>query len=103
LFLLVPPHACDHTTSFAPADCTFSTWEPGFLQENFEPALLDALPWVQLNGITTVGRDVSEQILRQRSQGVSMEQICNTRNEAVGARWVLDLASQASVRVLIMK
>jgi len=67
-------------------DFTFSTWDRGFLRTNFLDVIFDMLPWVYLDENTCICRKLLLHILQSRSQGVAVEQICRSRNEAVAAR-----------------
>jgi hypothetical protein len=70
-----------------PPDYYFSTWDVGYLQANFYPAIFEALPLVWLPDNTCVERRLVDHIVRQRSMGVSLGRIAAERNEAVASRW----------------
>jgi hypothetical protein len=65
------------------ADYTFSTWDKTWLQVNFKPALLTALPWVFLPGNVVVSRSLMENITSLRVNGMSFESIAKTRNRSL--------------------
>lgn len=65
------------------ADYTFSTWDKAWLEVNFKPALLTALPWVFLPGNVVVSRSLMENITSLRVNGMSFESIAKTRNKSL--------------------
>ncbi|WIA41424.1 hypothetical protein OEZ86_005007 [Tetradesmus obliquus] len=77
---------CTQCPGHGGKDYTFSTWEKGFLAANFEPALLDALPWIQLDKTVTVGRCLVEAILKARAEGTALNQISKLRNSMTADR-----------------
>lgn len=83
------------TASCCNTDYTFSTWDVPFLQLHFTPALFDALPWVMLTDKLTVGRDLADAILAQRTYGIAFELFARLRNETVARR--CDAKQQDSV------
>jgi hypothetical protein len=67
-------------------DCKFGTWDTEWLDLNFKPSLLVALPWVFLPGHVVVSKSLVHEVNTLRSQGISFDLIAATLNERVANR-----------------
>jgi hypothetical protein len=64
----------------------FTSYDEGFINANFHPAVWMELPFAALTKTLGISRLLADELRIMRSQGVSFERIAGARNERVANR-----------------